>query len=71
MSCSDKPELIVRECAKGSIQLPHEVLKDAAKDLFVVNKDKFLKPFNKPVLTMHVEDIIKHLKETYLEKEKK
>ena len=39
MSCDDKPELIVRECETGSIQLPHEVLKDAAKDLFVVKKD--------------------------------
>ena len=64
MSCSDKPELIVRECAKGSIQLPHEVLKDAGNDLFVAKGGK-------PILTMHVEDIIKHLKETYLEKEKK
>ena len=59
MSCADKPELIVRECATGSIQLPHEVLKDASKDIFVET--------NPSVLTMHVEDIIKHLRNTYLE----
>ena len=64
MSCSDKPELIVRECAKGSIQLPHEVFKEAAKDIFVAKKGA-------PFKAMHVEDIIKHLRETYLEKERK
>ena len=71
MRCADKPELIVRECAKGSIQLPHEVLKDAGKDLFVVKAGGLGLSEGKPTLTMHIEDIIKHLKETYLEKEKK
>ena len=59
MSCADKPELIVRECAEGLIWLPQKVLKDAAKDLFVTKEEK-------PVLTMHVEDIIKHLRAAYL-----
>ena len=67
MSCSEKPELIVRECANGSIELPHEVLKDAAKDLYAETIVSDRPKDGKAILTMHVEDIIKHLSKTYLE----
>ena len=59
--------LIVEECAGGSIHLPHEVLREAGKDVYVNTLKSDGPDGGKPVTTMRVEDIIKHLKETYLE----
>jgi hypothetical protein len=65
--------LIVKECDGGSIHLPAEVLRKAGfvKDIYVNTLLAASKSDGsdggKPVITMRVEDIIKHLKETYLE----
>ena len=62
--------LIVKECDGGSIHLPAEVLRKAGfvKDIHINTlKGCVAADGGKPVITMRVEDIIKHLKETYLE----
>ena len=58
--------LVVEECAGGSIHLPHEVLREAGKDVYVNTLKSDGPDGGKTVTTMRVEDIIKHLREVYL-----
>ena len=63
MSCSEKPHLKVQQCDDGTISLPQSVFQKAEGDMMSDDNDESLD------LTMHVEDIIMHLKSMYLDSE--